>query len=187
MASESVIGLDLSLRRTGWAIIPYGWGGDCSMVRVGAIECAPVEGDSCDTAAISRILNGWTERVGIWSSLDRMGLLSITKRADHIGIESLPTHGFSITRLARLHGALRYALNGPTWDVQQATARKLLLGSVPRKDLKRVVRETVNSFPGAESWGPDECDAFVVANWLCCELGWQFIAAGPTVTKARKR
>jgi hypothetical protein len=46
------------------------------------------------------------------------------------------------------------------------TARKLVLGKVPKKDVKAHVRETLLSMGMPRVWTDDEMDAFVAANWL---------------------
>ncbi len=97
------------------------------------------------------------------------------------GIESLPTHqAHALVPLAELHGCVRFLLceqGQRVITVPQASARKLLLGKLPRKDVKETVRQTVTSFMGCAGWGPDEVDAFVVANWLASEVGGVCLAA----------
>jgi hypothetical protein len=96
-------------------------------------------------------------------------------------IESLPTHGaFALAPLGELHGVMRRRLRISGCNVQTAplaTARKLLMGKLPQKDQKTIVRSTVQSFDGCAHWTGDECDAFVVANWLLAELGAPFLSA----------
>jgi Holliday junction resolvasome RuvABC endonuclease subunit len=167
-ATGVVVGLDLSLTRTGIAIIPTDWGGDVRRVRVEAVEsrAGPPANDA------ERALRLFQMSSDVRSCLPQDGVLAV-------GIESLPTHAaFEIGKLGELHGCIRVQLMGYTvLTGQQSTIRKLFMGKLPRKDVKAIVRRTVNSIPGAEEWGPDECDAFVVANWVLGELGEEVLAA----------
>lgn len=97
------------------------------------------------------------------------------------GIESLPTHGaHAIAPLGELHGVVRFLLleaGQRVVTVPQASARKLLLGKLPRSDIKETVRQVVTGFDGCAGWKSDEADAFVAANYLVGECGGVALAA----------
>lgn len=162
-----VVGLDLSLTCPGVCIIPTDWGHDLRRVQVHHAT-VPVEGGN-DACRANRLV--WIES---W-------LTQFIKEGRMFAIESLPSHGaFAIGPLGELHGVVRRRLFVNNCEVRTAplaTARKLLMGKLPQKDQKTIVRSTVQSFDGSAHWTGDECDAFVVANWLCAELGAPFLSA----------
>lgn len=167
----TAIGLDLSLTSPGICIIPLDW--DCDMRRVQVAHFKTPEPDGTDYGRALRLrqLSHWIAKQ----------LASIVGEID-CAIESLPTHNaFAIAPLAELHGVVRLHLLDElieTHIAPQSAARKLLLGALPKKDVKVIVAATVRSISGCASWTGDECDAFVVANWLLCELGAPFMTAG---------
>lgn len=168
-----IVGLDLSLTSAGVAALPMNWDCDPSRVRVETVKhCHPEHANDDDRGqrlatharrvlAVARALAG--QEPICW------------------GIESLPTHNaHALVPLAELAGAVRMLLSDAgarVLTVPQASARKLLLGKLPRKDVKEIVRQTVVSFAGCGHWQPDEVDAFVVANWLASECGGVALAA----------
>lgn len=89
-------------------------------------------------------------------------------------------HSSSVTKLAELGGAVRFALATELGIVAQemtaSRARTYLLGNLPRKNQKAIAQATVRSFCPLTLTG-DEADAFVVANAGLAELGF----AGLTV------
>jgi len=168
-----VIGLDLSLTSSGICCLPLDW--DCTPSR-------------CKVAAVpyKRTPHSDTERAERLATVVRRIIATAMELADgkgiHAwGIESLPTHNaHAVVPLAELHGCVRLLLHdrGQTVvTVPQASARKLLLGALPRKDVKEIVRRVVTHFEGCGAWGPDSVDAFVAANWLASESGATCLAA----------
>lgn len=172
MTGLAVIGLDLSLTSSGVACIPLDWDGDMRRVSVGTVRHRHVPQD--DTARAERIS----------TVAQRCLCLGRELAAGHgiamWGIESLPTaRAYAQVPLGELHGVVRYLLHqggAQVVTVPQASARKLLMGSLPRKDAKRIVNETVTSIDGAAAWGGDECDAFVAGQWVVSELGGYCLA-----------
>ncbi len=166
---EYRVGLDLSLTSPGFCAIPKGWGCDMGACVVMSRKFEGPRLLDCDRAKrlidVAHTLFGW--------------ILALTGERE-VAIESLPTRSFSTIDLAELHGVIRYQLYSGGWRTRtapQSTARKLFLGKLPQKDRKIITCETVRSFDGCNKWNDDECDAFVVANWLCAELREPFISA----------
>jgi hypothetical protein len=173
MTELCIIGLDLSLTSAGVACIPSTWDGRLERVAVATVPHRHAPHDD-------------TERAERLATVARQCLSAARELAAGRGIacwgiESLPTHqAHALVPLAELAGVVRYLLHqdgARVLTVPQASARKLLLGKLPRRDVKEVVRQTVRSMAGAGCFGPDEVDGFVVVNWLAAELGWQCLCA----------
>lgn len=162
------VGLDLSLTSPGICTIPLDWDCDMRRVQVEHFEYSRTPKSDHERAMRLHSLRNW--------------IVGRPTTGAAFAIESLPTHGaFAIAPLAELHGVVRLGLYMKAAHVStapQATARKLFLGKLPRKDVKEIVRKTIQEIPGCGNWTGDECDAFVVANWLLGELGAPFMAAG---------
>lgn len=80
------------------------------------------------------------------------------------------------------------------WDiivvpVASNTARKLFLGTVPKKDPKIVVQDVLfNKCKAPKGWDENQADAYVVANWGLSEAGGKaLIVAGADDVKPAKR
>lgn len=169
----NLIGLDLSLTSTGVCCLPMDWDCTPSRCRVETIKYSKVPHD--DLARAERLSTMARRIIATAQELTAGGGIHCW------GIESLPTHGaFAIACLAELHGCVRLLLHDrgqQVVTVPQASARKLLMGTVPRRDAKEIVRRTVVHFDGCGSWQGDQVDAFVVANWLASECGGVALAA----------
>lgn len=168
-----LIGLDLSLTSTGVCALPLDWDCEPRRCRVATVPFKHTPRDdqmramrlasvAKQTLALARELAAG-EGIACW------------------GVESLPTHGaHAVAPLGELHGVIRFLLleaGQRLITVPQSIARKLLMGTLPRKDAKEIVRQTVTNFDGCGSWKGDEVDAFVVANWLASECGRVALAA----------
>ncbi len=168
-----VLGLDLSLASAGIACLPLDW--DCALARVNVATIPHKHAPHNDTERAERLT---TVARGV---IARAQVLAAGRGIEAWGIESLPTHqAHALVPLAELHGTVRYLLHEQgqlVVTVPQASARKLLMGHLPRKDQKEIVRQTVTGLVGCAGWGPDEVDAFVVANWLASEQGAVCLAA----------
>jgi hypothetical protein len=106
----------------------------------------------------------------------------------HVFIEGYPKSGrvFHLDMEAELGGALKLALRRDleltAHTSELSTARKLVMGKLPRADVKRLVHGTVRSFDRMLlSWTGDEIDAWVAANLGMSKLGLCAVAA-PQVT-----
>lgn len=178
----AVVGLDLSLTRPAACRIPGDWEvGDWSRVVVASWEPAVPRGDGIDfeRARIERLVE-IADRVrafvemGARSPGDRE--VVVEPRVDAVGIESYAysSSSSSVTKLAELGGVVRVSLFSygivPV-PVVAASARKLLLGKLPRADQKAWVQAALKRARAPFWEDDDQADAFCVANWLRAELG----------------
>lgn len=177
-----IIGIDLSLTRPAVCAIPSDWDGDMRRVKVRNFDYTKREVPRDDATRGERLARVCHD------------VLTMARKLGgdefEVAIESLPTHGaHSLVPLAEAHGVIRYLCSRLGIDIvtaPQATARKLFLGALPKQDAKKTIEKTVQSFNGCGGWTGDECDAFVVANWLCSERGIPFHAAPPPPPKEKK-
>lgn len=98
------------------------------------------------------------------------------------------------SRLMELGGIVRIQLYGAhamiATVVSASSARKLLLGKVPRSDQKLAVQYALFNAAGApKDWEENICDAFTVTNWMLTELGGKALLLhdGTNSTEKRKR
>jgi hypothetical protein len=95
--------------------------------------------------------------------------------------------------LGEVGGVVRYALvtQAGVLDVttvHSATARKLILGKLPRKDVKAHTRLALHGMGMPIEWTHDEADAFVVANYLLARTGgYALIVPEPMEEKRTRR
>lgn len=107
-------------------------------------------------------------------------VMRILKRAligdvKHVVLEAPAYGGYPNDQLAEFRGAVKWALwkspaspiESLVW-VHSGTARKAVLGNGAMK--KPEVTAKVRELTGRETATHDECDAFVVAEWLCRKL-----------------
>lgn len=106
-----------------------------------------------------------------------------TCNADSVWIEDLPRgiRSASVFRLAELAGVIktevRRQLGIPVTPVNVASARKLLLGSVPHGKLAKVIVEQALLSLGSHLEDDAQADAFCVANYGRSQLGLWCVAA----------
>lgn len=162
-----IIGIDLSMTGLGLAAVPADW--DLVWTRIATERHSEPLRTSSDAARIDamRRLADSVERF-----CDR-------HRARHVYIEGYPVSGrvFGLPLLCELGGVVRARLAAEGLHAETAplsSARKLLMGKLPRRDVKAMVHATVRSMGVPAGWSGDEIDAFVAANWgageraLCC-------------------
>lgn len=165
-----IVGLDLSLRSTGMVAIPSDW--DQDFKRVERETYKPPEGESVTarTGLVATRVADFVRRTG----------------ATHVYREDC-TYGPAIVKLNRLIGVVDERVLHwcalQTMEVVPYTARKLLLGSVPKG--KGMAKLAV--FEGLKSCGgqftADEADAFAVANVGLSEQGLWCLSAPPTAAE----
>jgi|SRR5882672_709621 len=170
-----IVGFDLSLTAPAACFIPQGWelgdwltlrfetyvGGDDALVKTG------VDALAWQYRRLIKI-SGWARN------------FVLEKRAQHTFVEgyAFSKHSSSVTRLAELGGVCRVELftYGRTLrPVVASSARKLILGKLPREDVKRVTHQAIWDH-GAPFADGDQVDAFVVANAGLSELGLPFLS-----------
>lgn len=174
MSSPDIVcGVDLSTTGLGLVAVPEDWGLDWSKLAFETLV-PPEMHDAPPWQVIGRLMT-LVE-----------GVVDFVQRNDvtHVWIESLPTHGgqtYSAGKLEQVGGAVRYALRRDcrlnAWTSPIATARKLVMGKMPRRDVKATVHATVRSFSGVPFGTGDEIDAFVAANYGMSLIGGCFVAA----------
>lgn len=172
-----VMGLDLSLRASGVVIIPEGW-------------------ISCDWNALASCVVGVdVERGKEATEADRISrLLFIADSIVEIARERGVTHVFveryafakawQSHQLGELGGVVKARLAERLGlypqPVSVASARKLLMGTLPRKTkkVKDVIRDMLFQ-AGVDFPTLDESDAFVVANYGLAETGGMAVSFAP--------
>ena len=158
------MGLDLSLRATGMAVVPTSWALDWSCVDV--YHC----GYELETTAT------------VAEQLERLSHISIEVLAfaeehnvTHVFVEEyafsrVAARAFSIGELG---GVVKLDMmrRGLIPSVVNATAARSVLGKFSGKGQKNQCRAVLTSMGCPRSWTEDEVDAFVAANWGLSELG----------------
>ena len=173
-----VLGIDPSLTRTAAVLIPPNWKlGDWSTLRWTEIEIpnagySEKDGDSRWAVEMARVerLGEIVDRLIAWVSENHEGEhLSAWTEGYAFGANSA-----SVTKLAELGGAVRYALyrqlNIVPESVSPQSARKYLLGKLPRKDQKLAAHSAMLAH-GVPWRTADVTDGFCVANYGLSELG----------------
>lgn len=160
------LGLDLSLSAAGAVAIPFDWGGDFSRVaRHHVGHSLPKTAD--ETRRIGRLHQSSSE---ILSFAERHRCS--TAIIEEYAFAARFSHAHA---LGELGGAVKLALLTRAGiiveTVHAAKARKLLLGKVPRSDVKSHVREKLIEFGMPRVWTDDEMDALVVGQWLVARGG----------------
>lgn len=187
-----VVGLDLSLSRAGWCVLPGDWvPGDWARVRVGVVVVAK-RADVHRIERIARIRDRLvdavsTELAGRTAEVFVEGYaFGAAQRAAHLG---------------ELGGVLRLAVFKHAWlnlrdDVAPASARATL--GVPRLgpgEVKPWVLSRLGFAGAAHVFGTnpekaDEADAFVIANHGRSLLGLPFVTfkeAAPAASKGTRK
>ena len=158
------MGLDLSLRASGMAVIPTSWGLDWSCVDVYTY------GYELETTAT------------VEEQLDRLN--DISKEVLAFAEEHSVTHVFveeyAFSRVAarafsigELGGVVKLDLmrQGLIPAVVNATSARSVIGKFAGKGQKNKCRAELTTMGCPRSWTEDEVDAFVAANWGLSELG----------------
>jgi len=151
-----ICGLDLSLTASAIVCVPTDWDGDWKRVR------SHVVGQSLPRSANDH------ERVRRCESIAK----TLTQYARSRGVSEAWFESYayglrtSAHSLGELGGIVRLVMDQSNIALRTAnmsTARKLLLGKVPRKDAKGACHEALLE-AGRPAWSKDETDAFVAAN-----------------------
>lgn len=177
------LGVDASLTGLGLVCCPADWDGDFSRIQRETLGVTlPKHPTARDE--IRRMLD---------LSMD-VRRFAIQHGATHAAIESVPTQrAFNIGKLGELRGFIRSELARHCHIfadlVQQSSARKLLLGRLPKADRKAAVMAAMGLLTDRFETD-DEVDAFVTVNHrMSLEIGVHVIAlpAPEAVKKPRKR
>jgi len=157
MGARTVIaGLDLSLTASAIVTVPTNWDSDWKRVK------SLVFGRSLPKGATD------ADRIGRCRDI----ALALVRHAKQRGVKRAYIEGYAFSRndqahsIGELGGVVRYllAVNGIEFvTANMNTARKLLLGKVPRSGAKDACSLALHH-AGAPAWSLDESDAFVCAN-----------------------
>ena len=160
---SAVLGLDLSATAAAGVVVPCDWDG-----RWATIASIVVGGKLCRGASDAERARR-TEAIAT-----ELVAFARDQRASIAFIESYAfSRKTAAHTLAEVGGVVRLELLRAGLEIRTApigTARKLLLGRIPRSDIKAAVVAAVRAAGGRfESF--DEADAFVAANYGLSELG----------------
>lgn len=166
----TILGLDLSLASTGAVVIPCGWDGDWKKTHRATFG-RELPARATDLAHIQRL-----EFVA-----DQIVEFAHANGCSYAAIESHPWGKSKCAHsLGALSGVARVALHRAGIEVAVvpiSSARKLLLGALPRKSAKIAVHEHLTKL-GATMRTMDESDAFCAANYLSAQLGGAYFEGG---------
>ncbi len=192
-----VIGFDLSLKNYAAVALPLDWRpGDWKRVKAWRVE-----GEKLPLAD----LIGHTKRyisIANWavSCVKELGGGRAVKGAHAVEVY-VESYGFNknnalASRVMESGGHVKAELfrryGSVMREVASSSARKLSLGFSPRKpmynDAKAVIKDVVlKKFKGPKTWGDNECDAFLVAQFGLSEEGGTILTlAGAPLGKRRK-
>jgi hypothetical protein len=169
--TASVLGLDLSLRRTAAVCIPANWDHEWSRVWWHVPDSGETPHNPRE--AIVRMLK----------IASAVCFFAQTQEAEHIFVEG---HAFSMgggayaLERAELVGVVKAALFGDGHTVTPivaSSARKLLFGKLPAKGAKVAAFTRLRAMGCPFAWKDDEADAFVIANAGRHALGLPCLAA----------
>jgi hypothetical protein len=158
-----IAGLDLSATAAAIVGAPLGWDGDWRHVR-SLVVGEPLRRNATDAERARRCENIATRHVAFCKSLG-------------VTVAFIESYGFNQARaahtLGEIGGVVRLELLRAGIEIRTApmsSARKMLLGKLPRSDVKMAVYTTVRA-SGATFETADECDAFAALNWGMGEMG----------------
>jgi hypothetical protein len=159
-----LVGVDLSARGTALVAAPSDWDGQWSRMR---------------TLVVGRALGRQASDAERALRCRAIAAQSV-EFCRMVGAELACFEGYAFNQrsaahtLAEVGGVVRLALVEAGFGISTVamqSARKLLLGKVPRRDPKPAVEAALRAAGAPLHWGPDEIDAACVLNWLMAEHG----------------
>lgn len=180
--THTALGCDLSLRAAAFVAVPTDWNGDFSRVARHHVGHS-LPKDVPEMRRIGRLHQIAAETVAF---AERHGARSAVIEHYAFGAK------FERERLGEIGGAVKLALVAQAGidaveTVASGTARKLLLGKVPKEDPKAHVREFLRAHGMPPVWSDDEMDAFVVLNWWMHRAGRFAFSTEAVETKRSRR
>lgn len=160
----TLAGIDLSLRATAAVALPLDWGGDWTLLKTfGAGYELHREATVASHAA------------RLQGTADKLVAFCGDVKAESVHIES-PAYSMRTSQhaLGELHGVVKVSLvyAGFATNVTQImSARKLLLGKIPRKGQKEAVKAALRAAGAPMGWSDDLYDAMCVLNYALNEQG----------------
>lgn len=161
--TRAILGIDLGTRITAAVAVPLDWVGHWPLVAT-LTAGSPLHRDASDLDRVQRTAD-IAERVVAFARMHAPVIAYIESYgfAQHTAAHTL----------GELGGVVRLELVRAGVEIRTAnmgSARKLLLGKVPRKDVKVAVFSALHA-AGAPFGSLDLADAFVAANWGLSESG----------------
>lgn len=174
---HGVVGLDLSLSRTGICYIPPEWGGTYDSLRFASIVTTR---DKAAYGRADRVARLEVERC--LKIADRVVKFVKKHSAEHVAVERY-AYSFSgsknsppsssVTKLAELGGIVKSQLilscRTPAVSVASNAARSELMGGMKKGKQKEQVQQFMKQ-KGFQFENLDEMDAFVVGYYWYCKL-----------------
>jgi len=160
-----VVGLDLSIRCTGMVALPSAF---ARTFEWSAVRHRIVESKAVPTGVRERTerLVTIAEEIAEWVSARSPDVIALEEQAFNQGF----AHSREIGELTGIVKARLLGLGVPIVTVPATTARKTLLGKVPRKGSKDAVSSVLRRM-GAPWTGTDRSDAFAIANHVLSTHG----------------
>jgi Holliday junction resolvasome RuvABC endonuclease subunit len=159
-----ILGVDVSLSACGAVAVPLDWAGDWGRVAFLTVGWR-LSHEASDLLKVRRLESIAARLVDFAGEHD----------ATVAYLES-PAYGMNTAAnaLGQAEGVIRLELYRAGVALKTApisTARKLLLGALPRRGVKAAVVAYLREQHGAPFATDDECDAFTAANWGLESLG----------------
>lgn len=179
-----VLALDLSLTAPGMVAVPLDWGGDWSRIQR-ATFTPKLPKEATEGERIERLRY-------ISKNIVAFALMHCCTTAivEQYAMRPMSQMGHSF-HLGELGGVVKLDLTRsvgiPIEVTSPARARKLILGKLPRKDVKLATRFALTSMGLPPAWTEDEADAFVLANWKLSELGGHALIVPQQETEKRSK
>lgn len=177
-----VLGADLSLRGAGLVAVPADWCGDWSKIARATVG-HPLPKSASTADRIGRLVRLSAEVVtfGEQNGCTVAILEEYAFTSMHSHAHALGELGGVVKVLLRERSKLQVDVVPP------ASARKLIAGKLPRKDVKVHVRGVLTSMGMPTAWTDDEADAFVVANWAMSAIGGYALVTPAPVEEPKQR
>jgi Holliday junction resolvasome RuvABC endonuclease subunit len=171
---RAVLGLDLSVRRSGAVVVPEGW-------KLGEWESLRVIATGADLEQLATPLEKARRRRNI---AEELVIFARTHGVSHVFVEeyAFGVHQNRAHELAELGGVVKDYFLGMDLAVRPivaSSARKLLFGTVPRQPKGQMKKYLMARWAemGAPFHGDDEGDAFAVANAGLDALGLECLSS----------
>jgi Holliday junction resolvasome RuvABC endonuclease subunit len=184
VVSGAVLGLDLSVRRSGAVVVPEEW-------RPGDWEALRVITTGADLEQLASPLERARRRRDI---AEELVAFAVAHDVGHVFVEeyAFGVHQNRAHELAELGGVVkdRFLSRGQAvHPVVSSSARKLIFGVVPRQRKGRMKQYLMARWAelGAPFQGDDEGDAFAVANAGLSLLGLRCVRAAVAPKRVRSR
>jgi Holliday junction resolvasome RuvABC endonuclease subunit len=181
MLTRAILALDLSLRGAGFVSYPLDWDGkDWDAIP------RKTYGEKLSKEATPQMKVGRLVRIAKEVLAFAEIFQPVEAFVEHYAFNSHPN-----LELGEIGGVVKHQLTTqrglvPT-PVVASSARKVLMGTVPRQGAKDATRAYLKKIGMPASWTDDEADAFVIANYAASSLGGFAFVAEPIAPAKRRR